>query len=99
MEGGETAFPQLGLAIAPRKGSALLWPNVYDHDLVTEDHRTTHEARPPVRGYKFGTNLWLHQYDFRTPNRNGCSMDRQLPHAIEMRQTVTNHVPTQLRDT
>ena len=58
----------------PRKGSALLWPNVMDDDLRKSDLRTDHEALPPTGGLKFSANLWLHNYDFRTPNRRGCDM-------------------------
>ena len=45
--GGGTHFPNLNLTISPKKGSALLWPNVMDHDLAQSDHRTMHEALPP----------------------------------------------------
>lgn len=75
--GGHTFFPQLNISVSPRKGSALLWPNVYDDDLRRADMRTNHEAQPPTKGLKYSANLWLHQYDFRGPNTHGCPMDRR----------------------
>ena len=76
--GGYTRFPKLNISVAPRKGSALLWPNVMDDDLRRSDMRTDHEALPPTGGLKFSANLWLHQYDFRTPNRRGCDMGKMV---------------------
>ncbi len=77
--GGETRFPALNLTIPPTRGTALLWANVQDDDPSQSDGRTTHEAVPPERGEKYAANLWLHQYDFRTPSRYGCDMDRRVP--------------------
>ena len=31
-EGGETAFPNLGLSVTPKKGKALLWPSTLDQN-------------------------------------------------------------------
>ena len=39
---------------------------------------TDHEALPPTAGRKFSANLWLHNYDFRSPNMAGCKMDRHV---------------------
>ena len=36
---------------------------------------THHEALPVEAGVKFGANLWIHQYDFKTPHAAGCTMD------------------------
>jgi len=77
-EGGQTRFPQLNISITPKRGSALLWANVKNSDLTRSDGRTQHEAVPPSKGIKFGANLWLHNYDFRTPNRNGCDMGKVI---------------------
>ena len=32
------------------------------------------QALPVEAGVKFGANLWIHQYDFRTPHKSGCTM-------------------------
>lgn len=80
--GGGTHFPSLNLTIEPKKGSALLWPNVMDNDLRMSDSRTMHEALPPMAGVKFSANLWLHQYDFRGPNTHGCDMKSRLSREV-----------------
>ena len=46
-EGGETAFPLLGIAVKPKKGKALLWPSVLDHDTLSYEPRTLHEVEIP----------------------------------------------------
>ena len=76
--GGATHFPQLNLTVQPTSGSALMWPNVLDEDLRRADMRTNHEAQPPTEGLKFSANLWLHMFDFRGPNTNGCEMGRRM---------------------
>jgi len=43
-EGGETGFPQLGINVKPKKGSALLWPSTLDSNPEQIDHRTLHEV-------------------------------------------------------
>lgn len=58
-EGGGTHFPNVNVTIQPRKGSALVWPNVLDNDVRRADMRTNHEALPPLRGLKFSANLWV----------------------------------------
>eukprot|EP00962_Isochrysis_galbana_P054891 scaffold26545_cov66-Isochrysis_galbana.AAC.1 len=41
--GGGTRFPRLNVTVAPKRGTALLWPNVLDDDVRTADMRTNHE--------------------------------------------------------
>ena len=76
--GGQTYFPTLNITVEPRRGSALLWPNVRDDDLHAADMRTEHEAKPPTAGRKYSSNLWLHMYDFRGPNVHGCNMGHRV---------------------
>jgi prolyl 4-hydroxylase len=47
MEGGETSFPKIGVAVRPKKGSALFFypANV---DTLDADDRTIHESLPPA---------------------------------------------------
>lgn len=71
-EGGETHFPYLDLTVKPKKGKALFWPNVYDHDPNLIDKRTAHEARAVVKGEKFVGNVWLHLYDYSVPYKWDC---------------------------
>ena len=71
--GGETSFPSLDLKITPKKGKAVLWPNVYMRNPDANDRRTQHEALPVKKGTKYAANLWLHQRDFKTPFYNLCN--------------------------
>lgn len=82
--GGETFFPLLNVSVAPKRGTALLWPNVQDTDVRRADMRTEHEAIAPTAGRKFSANLWLHQYDFRGPNINGCDMGKRVAHNADV---------------
>jgi prolyl 4-hydroxylase len=72
-EGGETGFPQFGIKVRPRKGSALLWPSTLNDNPEHIDGRTLHQAHPVVRGTKFAANTWIHLYNFETPNLYGCT--------------------------
>jgi prolyl 4-hydroxylase len=49
-EGGETAFPRLGIAHKGRRGEGLFFVNAVDGKA---DERTLHEGKPPVRGEKW----------------------------------------------
>ena len=71
--GGGTEFDQLGITVMPKKGMALLWPSVLDHDPWAKDGRTTHAALPVNKGVKYGANAWFHQRDFKTPYANSCT--------------------------
>ena len=52
-----------------------LWPSVLADEPNKIDPRTHHEALPVTKGEKYGANFWIHQYDFKTPHRTGCTMD------------------------
>jgi len=66
-EGGETHFRFLDdLAVRPKRGRAVLWPNVdYDSDEQL-NHKTHHSALPVIKGQKYGISQWVHKGDFRT---------------------------------
>ena len=72
VEGGNTSFPDLGISVKPKKGSALLWPNVKDEDPMEKDPRVEHEAEVVVKGVKYGANAWVHSEDFQTPFQLKC---------------------------
>lgn len=72
-EGGETNFPQVGVKVTPRKGSAVLWPSTYDNNPMQQDPRTHHEAMVVKKGIKFAANSWIHLYDFQQSNLWGCT--------------------------
>ena len=59
VQGGETAFPLLGLNEALPAGAALIWVNIDPSG--RPDARTLHSGRPLVVGEKYGMNIWLRQ--------------------------------------
>ena len=77
-EGGETVFTRLNISVAPRKGSAILWPSVHSSDVHATDERTSHEARPVLSGTKYAANFWIHLFDFQTFHGHGCDNLWQL---------------------
>lgn len=76
--GGETAFPLVGpppgLKVSPKLGHAILWPSTRDEQPMVADMRTDHEAMPVHQGIKYGANMWVHQFDFKTPSERGCEL-------------------------
>lgn len=72
-EGGETSFPNLNIAVKPKKGKALLWPSTLDANPEIQDPRTFHEAKAVIKGVKYAANSWIHLYDYQKPNLWGCT--------------------------
>ena len=71
-EGGNTSFPDIGVSVKPRKGSAVLWPSVLDEDPMAQDPRTEHTGEVVSKGVKYGANAWIHSEDFQTPHALNC---------------------------
>lgn len=55
-QGGETDFPELGIAVAPRAGTLLIWNNA-DTDGVPNP-ATVHAGSPVIRGFKYIVTKW-----------------------------------------
>jgi prolyl 4-hydroxylase len=72
-KGGETNFPNLNIAVKPKRGRALLWPSVLDSDVTAIDIRTRHEAKPVIQGVKYAANAWIHLYNYAIPNLWACT--------------------------
>jgi prolyl 4-hydroxylase len=72
-EGGETNFPLLNISVKPKRGKAVLWPNTLSHNLHHIDSRMYHQALPVIQGVKYAANVWIHLYDYETPNRWACT--------------------------
>ena len=70
--GGETRFTRLNISVAPKKGSAILWPSVFSDDPWSTDERTYHEARTVDKGIKYSANFWIHMFEFQAALGRGC---------------------------
>ncbi|CAL4204170.1 unnamed protein product, partial [Meganyctiphanes norvegica] len=57
--GGATAFPRLGAAAWPSKGSAVFWHNLKKSG--AGDTRTLHGACPVLHGTKWVSNKWIRE--------------------------------------
>ena len=72
-DGGATRFNDiseedegLSIDVMPKKGTALLWPSVYDsHPSSRMDDRTYHEALVVKKGMKYGANAWLRLRNYK----------------------------------
>ena len=56
-EGGETAFPAIGLKIRARTGDALFWANLDQNH--NPDPQTLHAGLPPTAGEKWVFSQWI----------------------------------------
>lgn len=65
--GGETVFPDLGIAVEGGAGDALLFRSLDDHG--RPDTRSCHAGTPVTRGTKWLATRWIRQgpYDPRKP--------------------------------
>ena len=71
-EGGGTKFDG-GFTVQPGKGKAVFWPATLEETPFVSDDRTHHEALPVLKGIKYAANFWLHQHDYVTPHKKGCT--------------------------
>ena len=71
--GGETKFPQLKLKVKPKKGAAILWPNVMNNDMKIKNDKTHHTALPVIDGVKYGVNAWIHLHDWEHASNIDCT--------------------------
>ena len=73
--GGSTVFPDLGLRLRPRLGSAVLWANLAASGEF--DPRMKHIGEAPTLSTKFGLNVWL--WDREIPQDGSRPQPLQQP--------------------
>ncbi|EDV51859.1 prolyl 4-hydroxylase subunit alpha-1 [Drosophila erecta] len=57
-QGGQTVFPDIKVAVEPKKGKALFWFN--DFDDSSPDPRSLHSVCPVIVGSRWTITKWLH---------------------------------------
>lgn len=62
-EGGQTAFPDLGVSIPPQRGALLLWNNAQPDG--TPNPLTRHAGTPVIRGEKYIVTKWFRTRPWR----------------------------------
>lgn len=64
-EGGETGFPELDIAIPPKKGDAVIFHNTIQDDASSThpkiNPRALHGGMPVFKGEKWMVNLWFRE--------------------------------------
>jgi len=70
--GGATSFFHLGLDVEPKKGRALIFPDVFPERPFEKDERTAHEALIVNAGEKYIAQTWFHQYDYQVNMDKKC---------------------------
>ncbi|HEY4375329.1 MAG TPA: 2OG-Fe(II) oxygenase [Burkholderiales bacterium] len=63
-DGGETVFPELGLAVAPRPGNAVYFE--YANSLGQVDPLSVHAGAPVRAGEKWALTKWMRERPFRS---------------------------------
>jgi prolyl 4-hydroxylase len=64
--GGSTVFPEVGLDVLPRRGSAVYF--AYASDDGQLDRRTLHGGSPVASGEKWIATKWLRQREYSGPS-------------------------------
>ncbi|WP_306419240.1 2OG-Fe(II) oxygenase [Alteribacter natronophilus] len=62
-EGGETAFPKLGLSIPPKRGTAVYFEYFYNDPKTNA--LTLHAGSPVIEGEKWAATLWVRRQRIR----------------------------------
>jgi prolyl 4-hydroxylase len=60
--GGETVFPEVGLAVTPRKGNAVYFE--YANSRQQLDARSLHAGAPVIEGEKWAVTKWMRTRPF-----------------------------------
>eukprot|EP00316_Scyphosphaera_apsteinii_P012883 CAMPEP_0119337852 /NCGR_PEP_ID=MMETSP1333-20130426/94861_1 /TAXON_ID=418940 /ORGANISM="Scyphosphaera apsteinii, Strain RCC1455" /LENGTH=227 /DNA_ID=CAMNT_0007348997 /DNA_START=191 /DNA_END=874 /DNA_ORIENTATION=+ len=79
-KGGGTRFADLNYVVPAIKGNAVIWPSVTNADPDIDEPFTNHEGLPPEIGVKYAANVWVHNYDYRTPSGLNCVLAHKNTH-------------------
>ena len=79
-KGGGTKFNNLDIINPAIKGNAVLWPSVTSDDPTRDEPYTNHEALTVEEGMKYASNVWIHNYDYRTPAARNCLLTHKNTH-------------------
>ena len=72
--GGGIGFPFLGwLHVRPRKGMAILWPNVREDDLLAPDWSTSFEYMPLLKASVVVSTVHIRLHNYTDANVRGCA--------------------------
>ena len=71
IEGGETVFPEAGLAVVPRRGNGLYFE--YTNSRLQLDLRSAHGGEPVVQGEKWIVTKWMRSRRFVPAAEAGIS--------------------------
>lgn len=74
MEGGETNFPKLDLSFKPEKGTALVWPNMNNGEVIPE---AMHEGSQVHSGTKYIITSWWREREWNNAEDTKKYMDFQ----------------------
>ena len=76
-EGGGTNFPGIcngkNITVSPKKGRALLWPNVMNANPEEKDPRLQHAGLPVEKGIKFALSTFLYLRNFQAAYEARCT--------------------------
>mmetsp|Transcript_14552 Transcript_14552/g.16143 ORF Transcript_14552/g.16143 Transcript_14552/m.16143 type:complete len:270 (+) Transcript_14552:41-850(+) len=67
-EGGQTAFPRVGLEVEAKAGDAVLFWDY--HPNVTPDPNSLHQGKPVLQGTKWCMTKWIRMRKFKNFNAN-----------------------------
>lgn len=71
--GGETNFPSLKIAVKPKRGKVVIWPNTLTDRPLLQDPRMFHEAKAVDRGVKYAANIWVHALEWERTSLWACT--------------------------
>ena len=79
-QGGGTVFTTAGIHVRSISGSAVFWYNLLPNG--SGDIRTRHAACPVLKGNKWVSNKWIHE--FGNEFQRSCGLDEELENFLDL---------------